>query len=172
MTDSIDPAAFEARFADYLSHLGGVDVAALASVLERRPVRSGDVLISQGAPHGELLFVDSGILDVTVANASETPHTVASLEAGAVVGEVGVLAPGPATATVSCAGAGVVFALRSSALDALWSQHPAVASSLVQALCQVMARRIRSVEGDLDRLHDHERGRLGDLLNRLFGRAA
>jgi len=172
MTDSIDLAAFEDRFSGYLAHLGEIDVAALASALRTRTVSDGDVLITQGAGHDALLFVDGGTLDVTVANESEAPHSVATLKSGDVVGEVGLLAPGPATATVRATSAGQVFELDGKGLDGLWREHPAAASSLVQGLCRVMATRIRSVEGDLDRLHEHEGGFLAQLLHRLMGRAA
>ncbi len=172
MTDTIDHAAFEDRFSGYLAHLGEIDVAALASALRVRDVAPGDVLIAQSQPADALLFVDSGSLTVTVANASEAPHVVATLTAGDVVGEVGLLSPGPATATVTVASAGRVLSLDSKGLDGLWSAHPAAASSLVQGLCRVMATRIRSVEGDLDRLEEHEGGFLAQLLHRLMGRAA
>ena len=172
MTDSIDLAAFEDRFSGYLARLGEIDVAALTSALRPRAVAAGDSLITQGASTDALLFIESGSLEVSVANASEAPHVVATLSAGDVVGEVGLLAPGPATATVLATTDGRVLALDGQGLDALWSSHPAAASSLVQGLCQVMAARIRSVEGDIDRLEEHEGGFLSQLLHRLLGRAA
>ena len=172
MTNSIDIDAFDERFAAYLSHLGDLDVAALTSALSVREGVPGDVWIAQGKPHGALLFIEEGALAVTVANASEAPHAVATLGPGDVVGEVGLLAPGPATATVRVVEPARAYALDSKALDALWAAHPQVASSLVQGLCHVMAKRIRSVEGDLDTLHDQEEGGLASLLKRLFGRAA
>jgi CRP/FNR family cyclic AMP-dependent transcriptional regulator len=172
MTQHIDIEAFEERFAAYLSHLGDLDVAALTSVLTERTGAVGEVWTQQGKQHGSLMFIDDGGLDVTVANESEAPHTVAILGPGDVVGEVGLLSPGPATATVRVTKDAHAWVLDSRALDTLWEQHPPAASSLVQGLCHLMARRIRSVEGDLDTLQEHESGGLSGLLKRLFGRAA
>ena len=168
----IDLASFEERFADYIEHLGDLDVAALTAVLTTRDAAPGDLVIEQGSFHNELLFLESGTLAVSVLNKSHEPHVVAELQPGAVVGEVGLLSPGPATTSVIAQAPARYHALSSQALDGLWSTSPAAASSLIQGLCHVMATRIRSVEGDLDKLDTQASGGLRGVLRRLFGRAA
>lgn len=160
-------AQFEDRFAALLEHVGAVDVAALLEVLQTRTLSVGEAAITQNQPHDSLLLVEWGELIVEV-NGVE----VSRLGPGEIAGEVGLLAPGTATATVRAAEETLLLVLSGHALGALWAEHPAVASALIQGVTRVISERIRSIEGDADQLGDHERHGVVGMLRRLFGRAA
>ncbi len=158
---------FEQRFSAFLAQLGDLDVEALLSVLQSVTLDPGEAAITEGQPHDAILLVEWGALDVIVDG-----DRVAQMGPGDVAGEVGLLAPGQATATVRATAPTLVHVLSHTALDGLWSSHPAVASSVIQGVTRVIAGRIREIEGDVDRLHEHERHGLLSMLGKLFRRAA
>ena len=163
-----DPAReFEHRFSAFLAQLAGIDVEVLLGVLEPLQVEAGAEVITQNLPSDRLMLVDSGSLDVRIAGSG-----VATVGPGDVVGEVGLLAPGPATATVVASEPSRLLALSRPALDELWSSHPGIASALLHGVTRVISERIREVEGDIDRLEQHGHSGLFGLLGRLFRRAA
>lgn len=157
---------FEHRFADFLEHLGDVDVQVLLGVLETVTLEAGEDAITAGTPHDSLLLVEWGEMVVFVDD-----HEVSRIGPGEVAGEVGLLSAGKATATVRAAQKTMLHVLSGAALNGLWRDHPTIASSLIQGATRVIATRIREIEGDVDRVGDHPQGLLG-MLGRLFGRAA
>ena len=158
---------FEHRFSGLLEHLGDLDVAALLEALETRTLAADEAVITQGEPHDSLLLVEWGELVVRVDGVE-----VSRMGPGEVAGEVGLLSPGLATATVRASAATLLHVLSGDALQQLWSDHPAVASSLIQGITRVISARIRSIEGDLDTPPDGQDEGVVGLLRRLFGRAA
>jgi|GEM_PF-5846911 len=159
-------AKFERRFADLLDHLGDLDVAALLDALEDRSIEPDETPIVQGEPHDSMLFVEWGALVVEVDGVQ-----VKTLDPGDVVGEVGLLSPGNATATVRAVKTTLLHVLSADALERLWRDHPEVASTLLQGITRVISERIRSIEGNVDLDEDDENGFLSRL-RALFGRAA
>lgn len=160
-------AEFEHRFADLLAHVGDLNVAALLDALQTRSLEPDETAIVQGEPHDSLLLVEWGQLVVEVKGVE-----VSRLGPGEVAGEVGLLDPGLATATVKAAEPTMIHVLTAEVLEQLWTEHPAVASSLVQGLTRVVSERLRSIEGDLDKLAGDQKGGVLGVLKRLFGRAA
>lgn len=160
-------ALFEERFSALLEHVGDLDVAALLETLNTRTLAAGEVAIVQGEPHDSLLLVEWGELIIEVSGVE-----VSRTGPGDIAGEVGLLAPGVGTATVRAAEETMLHVLTGEALERLWAEHPAVASAMIQGVTRVISERIRSIEGDVDKLGDHERLGVVGMLRRLFGRAA
>ncbi len=160
-------AQFEERFSGLLEHVGAMDVAALLEVLQTRTLAPGEAVITRGTPHDSLLLVEWGELVVTVRGLE-----ISRLGPGEVAGEVGLLSPGVATASVRADEETMLHVLSGAGLATLWAEHPAVASALVQGLTRVISERLRSIEGDVDQLADQGHHGVVGLLRRLFGRAA
>jgi len=165
MTSSVHE--FEQTFAGFLDHLGDVDAEVLLGVLEPLTLSADEDAITGGEHHDSLVWVQSGELAVYLDG-----HEVSRIGPGEVAGEVGILAPGAATATVRATAPSELHVLSGAALQALWRDHPSIASSIVQGATRVIAGRIREIEGDVDRLPDHGTQGLLGMLSRLFGRAA
>ncbi len=142
-------SAFTTRFATFLSRIGEPDLRVLLGSLEAESHAVGDVIIQDGEEQDCLIFLDEGVLSIAV----KTPGglvDVDQVQEGGVVGEVSILDPGPATATVTVVAPAKLRRLRANALDALWKEHPAVASALVQGLSRVLAERIRAIDEALN----------------------
>ncbi|MCP4868710.1 MAG: cyclic nucleotide-binding domain-containing protein [Proteobacteria bacterium] len=150
----------------FLDHLGDVDVEVLLSVLKTTTLEAGADAITAGKPHDSLLLVEWGELTVLVDE-----HEVSRIGPGEIAGEVGLLSPGLATATVRATQQTMLHVLTGESLQDLWRDHPSIASSMIQGATRVIATRIRAIEGDVDKLPDHNQGLIG-ILGRLFGRAA
>lgn len=84
-------------------------LAKLVSAFHERPCHPGEVVVCQGARGTELCVVVEGELSVTIADPGEpggeeavqTVREVATLKAGDIFGEIGVVSGTEASATVS-----------------------------------------------------------------------
>lgn len=122
---------------------------ALAAVLPEREVAAGEVLIREGHYSDALMVVASGLLEVRLQVAKGV-LVVGQKGPGAWVGEMGLLAPGPASATVVATEPGRVRVLSHAAyLDLLETQPRAVGEALM-AVCTDIVTRVRSAreQGD------------------------
>lgn len=122
--------------------------------LRPRRVVEGDVLIEQGRNADTMFLIEEGVLVVTVAGGHEHVE-VARVRAGQWVGELALLDPGLASATVSAEQSGRVLMLSYDALRDLLQGHPALASDLLRALTRTLAARVRATSHGVLR-HDAE----------------
>lgn len=115
---------------------------ALAQVLDEVEIGAGRDLITQGHHHNESYIVETGTLVVFVDG-----DEVAEIRAGEMVGEIGLLDPGPATATVRCKTPATLLALphnrAQDALDATPGVYRHIAAEL--------AHRLRSMDANYHR---------------------
>jgi CRP-like cAMP-binding protein len=124
-----------------------MDIADLLRIAETHPavdLADGEVVISDGQESTALYVLTSGALSVRAGD-----REIASVtEAGAVVGEIGLLLGTPASADVVAVGDTVVRRIDDAA--SLFVDHPGFG----QHLAEVLARRLRRVTtflGDIDR---------------------
>ena len=97
------------------------------------------------------------------------PVEMGAYGAGTVFGEVALLDPGPASASVSATSASRTLALSRASLDELRASHPRVASAILHAFAHVLTERLRSGEAYLARLHKHEEPRRRSFMDALRG---
>jgi len=146
----------------------------LAAVMTPEVLLAGDPVIEQGASSAGLWFVREGRLSVEV-DGGAGPVQVATIEPGHWVGEVSLLNPGPASATVRAAEPCELWHLTPEALDQLRVDAPLVALDMLQTLSRDLVERIRATDHHLrDRLgvphpEDAPTGWFGGALKRLFG---
>ena len=110
---------------------------------------AGDVVTQQGESCDSLYVVVEGTLDVWSEEADQS-SAVATLEAGAVFGEVTLLDPGPATATVRAVGAARGLRLRHEVLERLWDEAPEKAREVHVRLVKTLAGRLREATCDIE----------------------
>lgn len=126
-----------------LDYLGAeLSPAERGSLQARMPVRqlaAGSLLIDEGQLHDGLLVVESGLLEVAVDG-----EVVGQVGPGGWVGEVALLDPGPASATVRALEDTVALCLMPETLGTLVLEEPRVARAVVRALSVSLARRLRA----------------------------
>jgi CRP-like cAMP-binding protein len=125
-------------------------LGSLAGLLARREVEAGQLLILEDQPSETLFVVEKGQLEVRLA----TPRGEVSLGAkgpGQWVGEVGMLVPGPASATVIATQPGTLCALTHEGyLDLLETQPRATGEALGHIAADLALRVRRSAEAQAE----------------------
>ena len=129
----------------------------LIEQLHLREFRAGDRLIAAGDTTHHLLFLLQGTADVW-ARDGERRYRVASLEAGALLGEMSFFNPrAPRTADVVATTHGAVAAMTTGMYDALCRDNPNVAAALEKAVLSLLADRLEETNRTMAHLMDQYR---------------
>lgn len=118
-----------------------IDVRRLQCLMVVFELEDGEVLIKEGDYTASLFIVQSGTLRISVGRRA-SPIELPGITAGQWVGEVSLLDPGRASATVQVAGQTVVVELSHSALKYFIRTNPEGAAILLDALTQNLAERL------------------------------
>jgi small-conductance mechanosensitive channel/CRP-like cAMP-binding protein len=114
---------------------------ALAIGLAGCPYAGGDLIFRQGAAADSLFILCHGSVDVVFDDAATgRRNKLASLEAPAYFGEMGLLLGAPRRATVLAAGDVLCYRLDKQAFDTVLSARPELAVELSRALAQRQAQ--------------------------------
>ena len=116
----------------------------LASCLERRELRTGDLLIRRGDRERVAYLLQEGNLQVFVSGGPPGSHRIARLRAGAIVGEPGLFIDAPRMASVEAMTPSVLWGLTSDKLDALAVEEPKIVLAMIHAAGCTMAVRMRA----------------------------
>jgi NTE family protein len=108
------------------------DLHWLASEVEEVALSLGTVLFRQGDPGDAFYIVRSGTLQVLATSAGVT-QVLATIEAGDLIGEIGVLYQRSRTSTVSAVTASTLFKIRASTLDRLFATNPSAYTQFLEA---------------------------------------
>ena len=139
-------AAIEGRLGEdaFAVVLSGPDWQALASVLERRELHPGELLLRRGQADARAFLVERGQLQVYVTGEPPGSQRTATLHAGTVVGESGLFGATPCAAHVEAVTPCVVWVLAAARLQALATTAPALVAEVLRAAGAVLALRQRA----------------------------
>ena len=113
---------------------------------------AGETLFREGEPAETLFLVMDGEVDVCHLTPGAEPYRMATLAAGAVIGECGVLAGQPRSATVVARTTTTLWSVsRESFLTAAELGHPWAVRLLLSAAGE-LAERLRTVAAELRRV--------------------
>lgn len=113
---------------------------------------AGETLFHEGDPAGSLYLLLAGEVDVCAEPAGEEPHRLATLTAGAVIGECGVLAGQPRTATVVARTEAELLEVSRQDFLAAAEAGEQWAVRLLLSAAREMAARLRTVDTQLREL--------------------
>ena len=139
---------FIKRFPQIGSALEPAELEALLQLLKIQYVEASESLIIEGTMTDSLYFVWEGELDV-IMQAPEGEHKVATIEQGELLGEISLLSPGKATATVRSELGCVALHLDVESLQQFWQAHPHAASIFLHELSRLVAQRTHSANETL-----------------------
>jgi len=111
-------------------------LAAVARRASEVDVAPGDTLIEEGALDDHLFVLVRGRLRVHRGDV-----TVATLDAGAAVGELAALVPEPRSASVTAIDASTLLRIEKAVLDELLLDWPELASGVIAALVATVRER-------------------------------
>lgn len=119
----------------------------LASILERRLLAPGELLMRRGESDGRAWILQEGQLQVYMpaqaTPVTRPPQRIAMLGPGALIGEPALFAPTPRVAHVEAVGPGVAWALPLPKLLALAHSAPLLVLEVMRSAGAVMAHRMR-----------------------------
>ena len=138
------PADETVCFEDHLAATGATtgEIGRLGAVVERFAVGQGEVLMREGEPAADVMFIERGRFSVTLGHGTARATHLRILTAGNFVGEVAMLRGGVRTASVIAEAPAQVVRLTGGAIDRLFRDDPAAAAVLQRAIAQHLAEKL------------------------------
>lgn len=112
----------------------------LESAADEVNVPAGHTLIEQGRMHNEGMIVEEGTAEVVIDGS-----VVAEIGEGQIIGELALLARGPATATVRAKTDMVLLVIPFNRFDQIMDDNPA----MVKGIAHDLAARLRAMDARL-----------------------
>ncbi len=125
-----------------LAKLSADDRAILESYGEMLHLNKGERLIDQGQPQAFLHFVLEGELKIQVAS-KEAIVTLGYAQVGGCVGEMSLIEPTTASASVVASAHSRLWYLSHESFNRFIDDHPAAGAALLRAIALVLAGRLR-----------------------------
>lgn len=150
---TVTSSDFSVRFPAVAGALDGAQVERLLGSFERNEIGADEYVIAEGTRSDALFLVWDGELEAV----TDTPggdRQVGLVGPGELLGDISLLDPGPATASVLAPQGCVVLRLERSAFDALREREPEVAAVLLHQLLQSLAGRVRTASEQYEWLLD------------------
>lgn len=127
-----------------LEPLGDDDRAILSGYGEFLPANPDHSIIEEGMSQSALFFVISGKLHATATRAG---HKVllGTIQTGETIGEINLLDPAKASATVTAVEFSQVWKIDATSLEQYINEYPRAAAWLLIGIGKTLAHRLRSV---------------------------
>ena len=149
------PDELRRRFPALMKHFSDTDGATLLEALEPRHFEEGETLTRYREHADTLHLIVSGSVAIHVLQQGEN-LVLGQAVAGCVVGEVGLVEPGPASASLEAREEVDTLALTHERFERLCREAPSAASSLLRAISTELVGRLRNSAHDiLRRVDDH-----------------
>lgn len=116
------------------------------ALLEQEAYAKGDVIIDEGKSKQDLWIVVQGNCEVVKMNKSRSQKRLATIEVGAVFGEMSFFQKAPHSATVRAMSAVKVLRLTRENFEILQARSPAAAYKVAMSVLAVMAQRLRRMD--------------------------
>jgi CRP/FNR family transcriptional regulator, cyclic AMP receptor protein len=150
MDNPIDSALVH-RFSCFQS-LNADQIATFATQLEEVHLPSGKILFRQGDPGDSIFLLVSGQILIQLGAPAQDDRTLATLEPGAILGELGPLVDTPRTATAIAGTESHLWQISTSAFHNALQNGDAWATSFLLATAQVLGRRVMGMNEELTKL--------------------
>ena len=132
--------------------LDRADAAAAASRMRLAAFSAGDVVFHQGGRGDSVYLLAAGTLEIRLSLADGAPHALATLERGAILGEISLLLDEPRTATAVAKTDAACAVLDREQFHASLAKGEAWAGRLLLAASQTLARRLANANVELGAL--------------------
>jgi sulfate permease, SulP family len=128
-----------------------MDLAAIASHLQRASYQQSDIVFREGDPGDEVFIVTKGTASAFLQS-SNTNIRLATFAPGTVFGELTILDAGPRSATVIADADLVCFVLTISNFTALTEERPSLAMRILAAIGCELSGRLRTANRTIHQL--------------------
>ena len=149
------PDQLKQRFPTLTKHFKEADLAVLSSELKPASWPAGETLTRFDERSDTLHLILSGSISIHVEKEGED-LLLGQAGAGCVVGELGLVEPGPSSATLTALEDATTLDMGHETFEQLCGTHPGTASALLRSISQELVHRLRSSSRDiLRRIDDH-----------------
>lgn len=125
-----------------LQHLSLPDLEALKFYGTFGEYGVGEVIVTQDQPNERLYIVTHGLLDVIVSQAGKDTK-VGDIGPGDCIGEIAILEPGDASATVVVRETAILWSIDVNALQQYFESVPVGGAFLLMGISRLLCRRLR-----------------------------
>src|ERR1700712_15779 len=133
----------EANLRDWFTQILGTgdDATTLIHNCQRIEVDNGDIIVNAGDAADSMYFILDGRVGIMIPASPGTTTRVRSLGRYTTIGEMGLIAQVPRSATIQAEVASVLYALNTHQFEAIKEDDPALAQKLLTYFVSVMAER-------------------------------
>ena len=135
-----------------LTPLGDADRRLLSGYGEFLPVQKDNHLIEEGLDQDSLFFVIDGTLHATMLRGGH-PVLLGKIGRGETIGEINLLDPNKASATVTAEEFSQVWIITRHSLEDFLNEYPLPAAHLLVGIGKTLARRLRDVNEKIARFY-------------------
>jgi sulfate permease, SulP family len=134
----------EANLRDWFTQILGTeeDATTLIHHCERIEVDSGEIIVNAGDAADSMYFILDGRVGIMIPASQGATTRVRSLGRYTTIGEMGLIAHVPRSATIQAEIASVLYALNAHQFEAIKEDDPALAQKLLTYFVSVMAERL------------------------------
>ena len=129
-----------------------VDRTVFARHLAPHEFAAGETLIAQGADSDDLLFLESGRVEVRLELAGRAALRLRGMEPGTVVGEIAFYLGVPRSASVVATQPGRAYRLTRAALEQIERERPRIATLFHQHMARLIAGKLNDTNATLGAL--------------------
>lgn len=132
----------------------GSSLSGFMAYLESRTYAPGEYLLRQGGPADEILFIESGRVTVRLTLPGGRSMRLRSLAVGTMIGEIGLYLKQPRNASAIADEPTRAHVLSAAKLREMEARDPHLANALHHAIATLLAERLTTTNGLLQRLID------------------
>ena len=128
--------------------LSDEQLAEIAFVAERKRYNPGELLFNEGEMGDALFIIESGLVDLTVKK-GEGELKLATLPAGAVIGEMTLINIETRSATATAASESSAIIVKNSALSGIFNQNRELFIVVLVNITRILSKRLRQANQKL-----------------------
>ena len=132
----------------------GAGLADFMAYLEPRSFAPGDYLLRQGGPPDEILFIEQGRVTVRLGLPDGRSMRLRAMTVGTMIGEIGLYLNQPRNASAIADEPTRALVLSAASLRRMEAADPHLANALHHAIAALLAERLTTTNGLLQRLID------------------
>ena len=130
-------------------------LSALEEVMTKLSLKAGEQIFRHGENKAELYLIRRGKVRILLPLNQHREHHIATFGRGQFFGEPAFLDPAPRTADAVALTDVELFALTREDFDRVTAVHHMLATTMLEALADIIARRLRTTNAELELLQEN-----------------
>jgi len=129
--------------AQFFSDLGPDEIKTLAGYSRAYSARTGDTIFTEGSEETNLCFLIEGQVSISKQVSPFESVKISDIEAGGVIGEIGIIDGESVSATVKAAKDSIIVIISGTDFDQLVEQNGVLGAKLLRKIARIITTRLR-----------------------------